>query len=243
MVPDWSAEGSPRWGVARETSRVQHESRRGAIALRAVSAGYSGDPIIDDLTLDVHEGEFVFVEGPSGVGKTTLLRLLYGTLRPQRGTAIVDGVNLGRLRRGQVARYRRRLGCVFQSYELLPHLTALENVQLPLELAQVNIASPRELALDALEMVGLDDKAGARPAELSGGQQQRVAIARAIAHEPRILLADEPTGNLDPDSTDSVMAAFSMFHQQGGTVVMATHDEVLRERHAWRVVRMQPRAA
>jgi cell division transport system ATP-binding protein len=192
--------------------------------------------------VSIRRNEFVFVEGPSGAGKTTFMKLLYGTLRPQGGLAVVDGVDLGRLRSRMVPSLRRRLGCVFQSYELLRHLTALENVVLPLELAQSHIRRPREQAADALELVGLADKMGARPQELSGGQQQRVAIARAIAHEPRILLADEPTGNLDPDSTREVMDAFESFHARGGTVVMATHDAALRDHYARRVLRILPRA-
>ena len=142
-----------------------------------------------------------------------------------------------------MSRFRRRLGCVFQSYELLPHLTALENVLLPLQLAQMAIDGPDERAEEALDAVGLSDKVDAFPQELSGGQQQRVAIARAIAHEPRILLADEPTGNLDVVATNEVMRAFEAFHEAGGTVIMATHDETLRDRHATHVLRISPRAA
>ncbi len=216
---------------------------RGVIKLAGVTAGYGGEPVLSDVSLEINRGDFVCVEGPSGVGKTTLLRVLYGLLKPLSGTALVDGVDLGQLRSRHVSRFRRRLGCVFQSYELLPQLTALENVLLPLQLAQYGLANPEARAADALEMVGLADKAESVPGELSGGQQQRVAIARAIAHEPSILLADEPTGNLDPISTAEVMHAFEAYHEQGGTVVMATHDELLRDRYARRVLRIQARAA
>ncbi len=178
---------------------------RGVIKLAGVTAGYGGEPVLSDVSLEINRVDFVCFEGPSGVGKTT--------------------------------------GCVFQSYELLPQLTALENVLLPLQLAQYGLANPEARAADALEMVGLADKAESVPGELSGGQQQRVAIARAIAHEPSILLADEPTGNLDPISTAEVMHAFEAYHEQGGTVVMATHDELLRDRYARRVLRIQARAA
>ena len=215
----------------------------GEVRLADVSVGYGEAPVLQDMTLEIARGEFVCVEGPSGVGKTTLLNLLYGSLRPWCGQAQVDGVDLCKLRNRHVARFRRQLGCVFQSYELLPHLTALENVLLPLQLAHLNLGQPNERALDALEVVGLSDKAASLPRELSGGQQQRVAIARGIAHEPRILLADEPTGNLDTESTDDVMRAFEAYHEQGGTVVLATHDERLRDRHARKIVRIVPRAA
>jgi cell division transport system ATP-binding protein len=216
---------------------------RGAIRLDGVSAGYRGEAVLSDLTLGIGRGDFVCVEGPSGAGKTTLLRVLYGSLKPLTGMAVVDGVDLGQLRSRHVARFRRRLGCVFQSYELLPQLTALENVLLPLQLAQYGLDNASGRAADALEMVGLADKADSVPSELSGGQQQRVAIARAIAHEPRILLADEPTGNLDASSTADVMRAFENYHEQGGTVVMATHDQHLRDRYARRVLRIEPAAA
>src|SRR5256885_804694 len=196
FMPDWEDE---RAGVS---------AGRGEIRLTEVSVGYGDDTVLERLSMDVERGEFLCVEGPSGAGKTTLLRLLYGTLLPRAGTAVVDGVDLAQLRPRHVSRFRRRLGCVFQSYELLPHLTARENVLLPLQLAQMAIDEPGGRADEALDVVGLEDKADSLPDELSGGQQQRVAIARAIAHEPAILLADEPTGNLDPVATAEGMRAF-----------------------------------
>ena len=231
MIPDWA------------DARADETVGRGEIRLTDVSVGYDNGTVLDRMTLEVERGEFLCVEGPSGAGKTTLLRLLYGSLPPRSGTAVVDGVDLVQLRPRHVSRFRRRLGCVFQSYELLPHLTARENVLLPLQLAQMAIDVPDERAADALEAVGLSDKVHSLPAQLSGGQQQRVAIARAIAHEPAILLADEPTGNLDPVATAEVMKAFEVFHEQGGTVIMATHDEALRDNYARRVIRIDPRAA
>ncbi len=240
---EWAPGDPPDGGSAWETERAGDAAGRGEILLADVSVGYGDEPVFDSMSLDVDRGEFVCVEGPSGAGKTTLLRLLYGSLQPWSGVAVVDGVDLGQLRQRHVSRFRRRLGCVFQSYELLPHLTARENVLLPLQLAQMAIDEPAERAADALDIVGLSHKAGSLPEELSGGQQQRVAIARAIAHEPAILLADEPTGNLDPVSTADVMRAFEAYHSEGGTVIVATHDELLRDRYARRVVRITPRAA
>jgi cell division transport system ATP-binding protein len=238
------ARGIPPYGeLALASERVGDLDEPGAIRLDGVAAGYGGEAVLSDLTLEIHRGDFICVEGPSGAGKTTLLRVLYGSLKPLTGMAVVDGVDLGQLRSRHVARFRRRLGCVFQSYELLPQLTALQNVLLPLQLAQYGLGNAGGRAADALEMVGLTDKADSVPSELSGGQQQRVAVARAIAHEPRILLADEPTGNLDAVSTADVMRAFESFHEQGGTVVMATHDEYLRDRYAGRVLRIDTRAA
>ena len=243
-MPDWALSASSRRGTAGSADHPD-DARMGLgeVRLTHVSVGYGEAAVLQDMTLEIERGEFVCVEGPSGVGKTTLLNLLYGSLRPWCGQARVDGVDLCQLRNRHVSRFRRQLGCVFQSYELLPHLTALENVLLPLQLAHLNLSQPDERALDALEVVGLSDKAACLPRELSGGQQQRVAIARGIAHEPRILLADEPTGNLDTESTDEVMRAFEAYHEQGGTVVLATHDERLRDRHARKIVRIVPRAA
>ena len=239
------AQGIPRNGeFVLETERCGDVvGEREAILLEGVSAGYGGRAVLSNLTLQVGRGDFVCVEGASGAGKTTLLRMLYGSLKPLTGRAVVDGVDLGQLRSRHVARFRRRLGCVFQSYELLPQLTALENVLLPLQLAQYGLRNVKARAIDALEMVGLAHKVHSVPGELSGGQQQRVAIARAIAHEPRILLADEPTGNLDAAATAEVMRAFEGYHQQGGTVIVATHDEGLRDRYARRVLRIDARAA
>src|SRR5215471_10735283 len=243
-VPTW-AHGDPPYGgsALADESADDVDDGRGRIQLSDVSVGYGDDTVLESISLEVERGEFLCVEGPSGAGKTTLLRLLYGTLLPRGGVAVVDGVDLGSLRPRHVSRFRRRLGCVFQSYELLAHLTARQNVLLPLQLAQMAIDEPDERADQALEMVGLSDKADSRPDELSGGQQQRVAIARAIAHEPSILLADEPTGNLDPASTAEVMRAFQAFHDEGGTVIVATHDESLRDTYAERVIRLVLRRA
>ena len=235
--------GHPSGGLAWEAEGDDVVGGRGEVLLSDVSVGYGDGLVLENVSLEVQRGEFICLEGASGAGKTTLLRLLYGSLPPRTGVAMVDGVDLGHLRQRHVSRFRRRLGCVFQSYELLPHLTTLENVLLPLQLAQMGIDGPAERAAEALEMVGLSDKADSLPQELSGGQQQRVAIARAIAHEPAILLADEPTGNLDTASTVEVMRAFQAFHAEGGTVIMATHDESLRDQFAQRVVRITPRAA
>ena len=242
-VPSWAQADPPFGGSACEDDRADQTIGRGKIELNDVSVGYGDLTVLENLSLQVEPGEFVCVEGPSGAGKTTLLRLLYGSLLPRAGMAVVDGVNMSRLRRRHVSRFRRRLGYVFQSYELLPHLTARQNVLLPLQLAQMAIDEPDERADQALDMVGLGDKLGSRPDELSGGQQQRVAIARAIAHEPSILLADEPTGNLDAGCTADVMRAFQAFHDEGGTVIVATHDESLRDTYAERVIRIAPRSA
>ena len=212
----------------------------GAIQLRDVEVGYGGAPVFSGLDLDVEAGEFVYVVGPSGVGKSTLLKVLFGSLRPRRGTVLVDGVAVHRLRAWQTSKIRRRVGCVFQTYELLPHLTALENVLLPLELAHPGVNDPRGYAVDALELVGLKHKLDQLPGNLSGGEQQRVAVARAIAHQPRVLLADEPTGNVDSRSSAAIIELFSQLNDTGSTVVMATHDEFVLSRYPARAIRLLP---
>ena len=193
--------------------------------LQDVVVGYPSNPVFSGLSLDIEPGRFVYVIGPSGSGKSTLIKLLHGSLQPQKGIVMVDGLALHKMRSGQTAEIRRRVGCVFQDFELLPHLTALQNVLLPLQLAHPRMRNPQNYALDALEFVGLEEMVNELPGRLSGGEQQRVAIARAIAHQPRILLADEPTGNVDNPTSAGIMQLFTELNNLGSTVIMATHDE------------------
>ncbi|MGH7911586.1 MAG: cell division ATP-binding protein FtsE [Candidatus Dormibacteraceae bacterium] len=205
-----------------------------------MAAGYARSPVFSRLDLEVDPGEFAYIVGPSGAGKSTLLKLLYGVIRPKSGAIVVDGVEVHRLAAWQTAAVRRRVGCVFQQYELLPHLTALENVVLPLQLAHPRMRNPLGYAMDALELVGLKDKMRERPDSLSGGQQQRVAIARAVAHQPRVLLADEPTGNVDSDVSAEIMDLFGQLNEElGSTVLMATHDEWVLDKYPARVIRLR----
>lgn len=202
--------------------------------------GYGDNTVFWHFSVDVEPGQFVYVVGPSGAGKSTFLKLLHGSLRPQAGTVMVDGIPVHSLRSWQTGMIRRRVGCIFQSYELLPHLTAIENVVLPLQLAHPRIRDPRAYAMDALELVGLGDKVDELPGRLSGGQQQRVAVARAIAHQPRILLADEPTGNVDSPTSGGIMELFAELNGMGSTVIMATHDEFVLARYPAPTIRLEP---
>jgi cell division transport system ATP-binding protein len=212
----------------------------GSVQLRNVTAGYGGPPVFSRFDLHIDPGEFVYLVGPSGSGKSTLLKILFGTVQPEEGWVTVDGIAVDRLPHWQTDTIRRRVGCVFQTYELLGHLTALENVLLPLQLAHPRTRNARHLATEALELVGLRDKLHALPLTLSGGQQQRVAVARAIAHQPRVLLADEPTGNVDKDASAEIMELFGQLNENlGSTVVMATHDEYVLSRYPARAVRLQ----
>ncbi|HYW22808.1 MAG TPA: ATP-binding cassette domain-containing protein [Terriglobales bacterium] len=212
----------------------------GSIQLRNVTAGYGSTPVFSRFDLHIDPGEFVYLVGPSGSGKSTLLKVLFGTVRADEGWVNVDGIAVHRLQHWQTDTIRRRVGCVFQTYELLSHLTALENVLLPLQLAHPRTRHARNLATEALELVGLRDKLHALPPTLSGGQQQRVAVARAIAHQPRVLLADEPTGNVDKDASAEIMELFGQLNEHlGSTIVMATHDEYVLSRYPARAVRLQ----
>jgi putative ABC transport system ATP-binding protein len=194
--------------------------------------------ILDGVTLEVPAGQFVAITGPSGSGKSTLLGLLAGLDRPTAGSIRVDGVELSALDEDAVARLRlAKIGYVFQSFHLIPTLTALENVAIPLELAGTVGAVPRAVAL--LEEVGLEARAGHYPAELSGGEQQRVALARAIANRPPLVLADEPTGNLDSTTGTQIVELLVGLHRRHGvTLVLVTHDAALAA-HADRIVELR----
>ena len=182
-------------------------------------------------SLEIHTGDYVAIVGPSGSGKTTLLSILGGMLSPNAGRVSVDGVSLYELTVAKRAVFRReRMGFVFQTFNLVPYLTAVENVQIPLYLAGIPKLEQRQRAAELLERVGLKDRLDHKPSELSTGQQQRVALARTLANNPPVILADEPTGNLDPDSRRIVLDFFDELHSEGRTIVMVTHDSVAAER-------------
>ena len=184
------------------------------------------------VDLEIHRNEMVGIIGPSGSGKSTLLGIIGGLDSPTSGTIAIDGVDVTRMSEGQLTDIRnQKIGFVFQFFNLIPTLTALENVALPIEFAQVRRHKPFKRAEDMLEMLGLGSRLHHRPNELSGGQQQRVAIARALANDPPILLADEPTGNLDSRSGETVLEALSTIRDQNGTtIVLVTHDQSLASR-------------
>ena len=180
---------------------------------------------LDDTTLEIPDNDFVAVIGPSGSGKTTLLSVLGGMLAPTTGQVLLGGESLYDLPiEDRTALRGTKIGFVFQSFNLIPWLTACENVQIPLVLAGESADRQRTRALEMLDRVGLADRTDHRPAELSQGQQQRVALARTLANDPQVILADEPTGNLDSETREQVMAYLTDFHQDGRTIVMVTHD-------------------
>jgi len=200
---------------------------------------YGPHVALDDINLRITKGEFVFVTGPSGAGKTTLLRLIFGAEKPERGYILMNSTNLTRISRSKMDLLRRKVGFVFQDFKLLPRRTVFENVAIALEVIGEPTRWIREKTRQTLELVGLEDKEKVYPPSLSGGEQQRVAIARAIVKGPVILLADEPTGNLDPDLTREIMALFRSIHQKGTTVVIATHSRELLEDIPYRTILLQ----
>jgi putative ABC transport system ATP-binding protein len=192
-----------------------------------------------DVSLMIAAGEFVAIVGPSGSGKSTLLNLIGGIDKPNEGQVWVDGVRVDTMSENALAKWRgRKIGIVFQFFQLLPTLTAIENVMLPMELRNTFAAERRARAWMALERVGLRERAVQLPSELSGGEQQRVAIARALVNDPPILLADEPTGNLDTETGERVVALLEELHRAGKTIVLVTHEETLA-RAASRIIRVR----
>ena len=206
------------------------------IRLFQVYKSFGGNPALRDISIHVRKGEFVFVTGPSGAGKTTLLRILFGSEKPSSGHILINGINLGRIRRKQLDLLRRKIGFVFQDFKLLNNKTIFENVAIALEVAGHGPGYIRKKTRQTLRSLGLAGKEGAYPLQLSGGEQQRVAIARALVKDPLILLADEPTGNLDPDLTREIMVLFRTIHMKGTTVVVATHSRELLQGTAIRKI-------
>ena len=200
------------------------------IALRRISKNYwrNGQivPVLSDIDVDIHRGEFLALMGPSGSGKSTLLNLIAGIDSPDGGSITVEGDDITRFSEAELADWRAaHVGFIFQFYNLMPVLTAFENVELPLTLTTLNRRQRRERAALALDLVGLSDRLEHFPSELSGGQQQRVAIARAIVTDPVLLVADEPTGDLDRQSAEDVLSIIERLNREmGKTIVMVTHD-------------------
>jgi cell division transport system ATP-binding protein len=207
---------------------------------KAFKRGRDGEVVaLDSVSLEVTKGEFVFVVGPSGSGKSTFMRLLTREQVPDSGEVWVAGKNLGKLRSWKVPLLRREIGYVFQDFKLLPNKTVRENVSFALEVIGRHRKEIRDRVPEVLELVGLTEKADALPHELSGGQQQRVSIARAFVNNPRLLLCDEPTGNLDPATSVGIMKLLDRINRTGTTVVMATHDQQIVDSMRRRVVELE----
>jgi len=213
-----------------------------AIDLRDIRKTYENGPlkvpVLHGITFTVARGEYVAIMGPSGSGKSTLMNLIGCLDRPTSGTYVLDGVDVSKLDDNALAEIRlKKLGFVFQGFNLLARTDAIKNVALPLFYAGISGRERARLAKAALDEVGLGDRGHHQPSQLSGGQQQRVAIARALINDPAVLLADEPTGNLDSRTSEDIMALFSKLHASGRTIIMVTHDEAVA-RNARRVIRL-----
>lgn len=208
------------------------------IEVKNVTKRYNnGVTALVDCNLQISKGEFIFVIGSSGSGKSTLIKLLYRQEKPTKGDVYVGGINVAKLRNGKVYKLRRKLGIVFQDYKLLPKMTVFENVAFALEVYGLKEEEIRKRTLKALEQVGLKDKLRSYPANLSGGEQQRVSIARAIVNNPKVLICDEPTGNLDPETSMEIMKVIENINKElGTTVIMATHDKDIVNRMKKRVI-------
>lgn len=207
------------------------------IYFKNVSKVYdNGSIALDHANIHIKKGEFVFVVGASGAGKSTFIKLLDHEELPTEGEVIVDGIEVNSLKKSRVPYLRRRMGIVFQDFRLLPNKTAEENVAFAMEVIEAPRRQIKERVRNVLDLVGLVGKADALPQNLSGGEQQRVAIARAIVNRPLLLIADEPTGNLDPETSKGIMDIFSKVNHMGTTVVMVTHDQQLVDMMNKRVI-------
>jgi cell division transport system ATP-binding protein len=209
------------------------------IEFQSVSKQYSPDAVaLRDISLTVNKGELVFLAGPSGAGKSTLMKMIAAIERPSAGKVIVNGQDIGKLKPAGIPFLRRNLGLIFQQQRLLNDRTILSNVMLPLLVTGASRAQAEQRARAALDKVGLLERAGSMPLALSGGEQQRVSIARAIVNRPQIILADEPTANLDRDSANRVLDALKAFHSVGVTCLISSHDEQMLDKAA-RVIHLK----
>ena len=238
-VQDEDLQIQPPVALAEPESRPQSAASAAAamIVFEAVTKVYDPDVVaLRDVSFVIEKGEFVFVVGASGSGKSTLIRLLLKELEPTRGRILVGGRDLARLKRSSVPLLRRNMGCVFQDFKLLPNRTAAENVAYALKVQGESRTSIRNKVPEVLGLVGLSAKMNSLPDELSGGEQQRVSIARAVVNHPPLLICDEPTGNLDPDTSVGIMQLLYRINRAGTTVLMVTHDREMVDKMRKRVI-------
>ncbi len=209
------------------------------ITLKDVTKTYpTGITAVSSLDLTIRKGDFAFIIGASGSGKSTLIKMLYREEKPTSGEILIGGVRVEKLKNRKVYKLRRKLGIVFQDFKLLPKLTAYENVAFALEMYGLPKEEIRNKTLKALDLVGLKEKAKSFPDELSGGEQQRVSVARAIVNSPKLLICDEPTGNLDPEMSMEVMKALEVINELGTTIIVVTHDRDIVNKMKKRVIKL-----
>jgi len=215
---------------------IEADARSSIIRMFHVHHNYGTKKALIDITLDIFKNDFVFITGPSGAGKTTLLKLLYLAESVSEGQVLIDGMNLSRVPRKRIPFLRRKFGIIFQDYKLIASRTVFDNVSLVLAAAGKKRRLIQKKVRSVLRLVGMEDRQNAFPPSLSGGEQQRVAVARAIIGDPKIILADEPTGSLDDDSANIIMALLNGVHIRGTTVIIATHDQELIKKTGGRVL-------
>jgi cell division transport system ATP-binding protein len=215
---------------------IDDENKSAIIRMFHVSRYYGSKAALVDISLDIYKNEFLFISGPSGAGKTTLLKLVYMAEPASEGQILIDGINLSRIPRKRIPFLRRNIGIVFQDYKLIPTKTVYENVSLVLEAAGQKRRLIQKKVKSVLRTVGMEPRHNSLPPSLSGGEQQRVAIARAVVGDPKIILADEPTGSLDSEAAGFVFELLKGFHTRGATVVLATHDKALIRKSGGRVI-------
>jgi cell division transport system ATP-binding protein len=195
------------------------------IEMQEVWKTYSdGTPVLQNINVTIEQNEFVYIVGPSGAGKSTFMKLMYREERPTKGQIFVNNFNLGKLKARKIPILRRNIGVIFQDYRLLQKLNIFENVAFAMEVIETSPRQIKKRVPEVLEWVGLKDKMNSFPSQLSGGEQQRVAIARAIVNNPAVIIADEPTGNLDPETSWEIMKILDEIHERGATIIMATHN-------------------
>lgn len=209
------------------------------ISFRNVTVGFEGRTILDNVHFSLESDEFVYLIGATGSGKSSFLKLIYRDLIPEAGDVFVDGIDVARLKERKVPELRRKLGIVFQDYQLLPDRNIYDNVAFAMEVTGTKRSQIKQRVLEVLSMVGLSHRRYNMPDELSGGEQQRVVIARALANEPRILLADEPAGNLDPVATRSIMELLKEIHHRGMAVLMVTHNHDIVKEFPFRTIKIE----
>ncbi len=210
------------------------------LEMRHAGKVYPGGAVaLEDINVHISPGEFVFLVGPSGAGKSTFIRLISREIEPTSGQILVDGVDVMKLKRGDIPYLRRQLGIVFQDFRLLNDRTAYENVSFAMQVIEAPGHKIRQRVNEVLDLVGLKGRGNNYPGEMSGGEQQRVAIARAIVNDPLLVIADEPTGNLDPETSKEIMEIFSEINSRGTTIIMATHDKTMVDYMQKRVIALE----
>lgn len=210
------------------------------LEMRHAGKVYPGGAVaLEDINVHISPGEFVFLVGPSGAGKSTFIRLISREIEPTSGQILVDGVDVMKLKRGDIPYLRRQLGIVFQDFRLLNDRTAYENVAFAMQVIEDPSHKIRQRVNEVLDLVGLKGRGNNYPGEMSGGEQQRVAIARAIVNDPLLVIADEPTGNLDPETSKEIMEIFSEINSRGTTIIMATHDKTMVDYMQKRVIALE----